>query len=81
MRLSGRLTLDLRQLGHGDDPGADHVAQDVTRPDRRQLVGVTHQQQVRAVVDRRDQLGGEPRVAHRHLVDHHEVVGQALVAP
>jgi hypothetical protein len=41
--------------------------------------GVAHQQQVRAAVDRGHEPCGQPRVAHRDLVDDHQVVGQALV--
>jgi hypothetical protein len=64
---------DLRQPHHRQRPGGEHVAQHLAGPDRRQLVDVADQEQVRAGRDRLDELVGQDHVDHRGFVDHDQV--------
>jgi hypothetical protein len=79
----GRPALTLWALmtkpGHREGAGADQVAQHLPRPDRRELVDVADQEQVRAGRDCLDELVREDDVDHRGLVDHHQVRLQGVI--
>ena len=66
-------------MGHRHDVGTHEVTQDVARADRRQLVGIPDEHEVRPVLDRRHQRPRQRGVAHGHLVAHDQVVGQPFV--
>ncbi len=68
------LAEDPGQAGDRELLGAQQVCEHVARPDARQLVGVAHQEQVHSGLHRLDQLVGQQRVEHAHLV-HHDQVG------
>ena len=74
-----RLPEDLGQPHHRQRPGGQQVPQHLPGADRRQLVHVPDQQQVRARRDRLDQLVGQDHVHHRGLVHHHQVRVQRFV--
>ncbi len=81
-----RLAEDLGQADHRHRAGRDHVAQHRARTDRRQLIDVADQAQARRRRQRGDQVGGQPHVEHRRLVDDQQVdleraVGAAAEAP
>ena len=57
----------------GTVAGVDQVGQELTRPDRRQLVDVADEDHRRPAGDRLEQLIGERHIDHRALVDHQQV--------
>ena len=68
-----RLPEDLGQAHRGNHAGGDHVTQHGSRPHRRQLIDVTHQDQASPRGQRRDQIRGQPNIQHGRLVHHQQV--------
>ena len=73
MRLCWRLAEHLGQAHRGHPARGDHVGQHRPRPHRRELVDVAHQHQLGPGGQRLDQVGGQPHVEHRGLVDDQHV--------
>ena len=71
-----RLTKKLGQVHLGNRLALEDIRQHAARPDRRQLIGVAHQQQMRFGVDRAHQPIGQQDIEHRDLIHDDEALGQ-----
>ena len=67
-----RLAEDLAQPHHRGDPGLDQIVERPSRPDRRQLIGVADEDDVRRLRQPGQQHLHHPQVQHRGLVDDDE---------
>jgi hypothetical protein len=78
-RLAG-LAEDLSQAHSRDAVGGEQVAQDFAGADRRELIDVADEQQMRSVGDRLDELVGQDHIHHRALIDHDQIGVKRVVA-
>jgi hypothetical protein len=67
------LSVERLQLGDGDDPAIDQVAEHTPRADGRQLRRIADDDQVGLVLEGREQRGGQLDIEHRRLVDDDEL--------
>ena len=75
----GGLAEDVAKLDGPDHAGGDDVAEDVTGPDRWQLVRVTDHDEAGAAVDGLQEGVHEEDVDHGHLVDDDDVALERIV--
>ena len=74
------LAEDLGEAHPWDGVGGEQVAPDFAGADRGELVDVAHEQQMRSVGDRLDQLVGQDHIHHRAFIDHDQISIQGTVA-
>ena len=79
------LSEDLPQVDDGHDAGRDHGVQDAPRSDRRELINVSDENQLRLGLERLHEGGGQRQTQHRRLVHEDgvrlELVGQSVLEP
>ena len=74
-----RLAEDFRQTHRGEHPASQHVAERRTRPHRRQLVRISHQDQPFSLGHRPEKASQQQHIHHGHLVHDHRVGFQRVI--